>query len=98
MDCHRQSSPYEPKGQGLESFTPYQKSRYPKGYRDFCIYASEGAISGRNRAQRVAWRGDIPYAVPKPGTKVPGFYFFRVAYLSFPRSLWYDEAITTQRR
>ena len=25
MDCHRQSSPYEPKGQGFESLTPYQK-------------------------------------------------------------------------
>ena len=39
MDCHRQSSPYEPKGQGFESLTPYQKSRYPTGYRDFCISA-----------------------------------------------------------
>ena len=27
---------YEPKGQGFESLTPYQKSRYPTGYRDFC--------------------------------------------------------------
>ena len=40
MDCHRQSSPYEPKGQGFESLTPYQDPE--RKFRVFCFYRREG--------------------------------------------------------